>query len=135
MSKIGTSFFLFLGCIFRLFIFLFFRIQSVMLLIIFTMPPNINNTGHIIIPVHMHMGELITLASLSLRSFFSYSFARFINLYLLLYLFTFSIFYTSLASILSKIRIYTLIVTVLMYYLIYITYESFNYRRCRSRLG
>lgn len=81
----------FFGCIFRLFIFLFFRIrriQSIVLLLIFTMPPNINHTGHIIIAVHMHMGECITLASLSLRCFLSYSFVTFINSYLLLYLFT-----------------------------------------------
>ena len=78
-----TYYFSFFGIIFRLFLFLFFfriwRIRSIVLLLIFTMHPNTNNTGHIIIPVHMHMGEFITLLSLSLRSFLSYSFLMFIN--------------------------------------------------------
>ena len=69
------------GCTFRLFFFFLRidRIQSIVLILLFTMPPNINNTGHIKIPVHMHTGECITLLILSLCFFFSYSFFMFIT--------------------------------------------------------
>jgi|SaaInlStandDraft_2_1057019.scaffolds.fasta_scaffold125724_2 hypothetical protein len=100
------------GCTFRLFFFFLRidRIQSIVLILLFTMHPNINNTGHIKIPVHMHTDEFITLLILSLCCFFSYSFLMFINPYLLLYLVISPIpFYTSPTSILSDFTSYILL--------------------------